>query len=106
MFFDRDTASLATQFYGGAPQPIGSGDAASVLLLSAVPTALTVPGSIGRVAIVAHSDDTFSAWMAVDLSPVTWIPITSGIIWNDDDSEWIRLTFSSGTLDKTTLPDQ
>jgi hypothetical protein len=70
-----------------------------------LPAAATT-GTLGQSAIVTHSDSTMSEWVCVAVSPFAWLPRTAGIVWNDDDSEWGRLTFASGSLDLETLPDQ
>jgi hypothetical protein len=66
----------------------------------------TVATALAQSAIVTHSDSTWTEWACVKLTPMTWLPRTAGILWDADESEWIRLTRTGGTLDYTTLPDQ
>jgi len=62
--------------------------------------------SLGQACIVTHSDASNSEWVCVSLSPFKWIPRGAGIFWNDDSSNWSRVTFVSSVLGKETLPDQ
>lgn len=62
--------------------------------------------SPGQEATVTHSDGTFSIWKCARQTPVAWRPVSSDIIWDADASQWLRLSWKDGTLDKETLPDQ
>ena len=61
----------------------------------------------GQFVIVEHSDDTYSQWSGVAVSPINrWEPVTSGILWDTYSRTWKRTFLDNGTLQSETLPDQ
>jgi hypothetical protein len=66
----------------------------------------TVAAALGQLAIVTHSDGTFTEWGCVKVLPPQWLPRTAGILWDETEGKWIRLNRLAGVLDYTVLPDQ
>jgi len=102
--WDSSAADVATPDLA-AGWTAGSGAGGTITDISRA-TEATPTGTLGQLAIVTHSDSTQTEWGCVDISPMTWLPRTAGIVKNRTTGQWEHTFISAGTIQTEILPNQ